>query len=172
MFLLIGPSWRCCKPQRADNCSRGGKSLGVQLEADALLTTLPAVGDVFRANEHIHRPDTEVGRCPAASLPDRSKGMTVQRDSKLEAAVQSVLIADFAPQDESEAHEPLQSVIVAPSLSFIDAESFVINTRLNSRVLEKSPQGTQDGLSRNLVPDRQFLGGIFRPSQKGWYFES
>lgn len=99
----------------------------------------PAVVNVFRANEHIHRPDTGVGRCPAASLPDRSKGMTVQRDSGLEAAVQAVLIAGSAPQHESGAHEPLQSVIVAPSLPFINAKPFVINTHLNSRVLEKSP---------------------------------
>lgn len=68
--------------------------------------------------------------------------MTVQRDSKLEAAVQAVLISDPVPQGESGAHEPLQSVIVVPLLPFINAESYVINTHLNSSVLEKSPKGT------------------------------
>lgn len=98
--------------------------------------------------------------------------MTVQRDSKLGAAVQAVLIADPASQGESGAHEPRQSVIVPPSLPVINAESYVINTHLNSRVLENSPEGTQDGSSRRWLHDRQFLGGTKYPTQKGRHFES
>lgn len=63
---------------------------------------------------HIHSQNTGGDHRSGASLPGHSEGTAAHRDSEVGVAVQVSLIADFAPQDESGAHEPPQLAIVVP----------------------------------------------------------